>query len=242
MHQDGVAGAHPRARGHRHVGARRAVVVRRQQPLERRLNLHVVRRAMRIDVEHPAARIGLGFRPRAHGDDLLVHAGNAIGVEDVREDLVLGIGLEVDDAAGEHVGADDVEAHVAQHPLGVKAQPRQARVPCLRSLLAIEDRHRRIVIVIAGDAPLEPEVDQRRRLDVQLADNRAVGCVRVGSAKQTEIPQDQGNCQIPNLHNDILRLNPCAWKACSVACVLRHSIRAPTRLTRSPVFFMLNPT
>jgi hypothetical protein len=60
------------------------------------------------------------------------------------------------------------------------------------------------VIVIAGDAPLEAQVDQRRRLDVQLANNRAVGCIRVGSAKQTEIPQNQGNCQIPNLHDDIL--------------------------------------
>ena len=71
--------------------------------------------------------------------------------------------------------------------------PLLMRSPCSRSsgsaglplrcrLLAIGDRDRRVPVVIAVDEPFEPEIDQRRRIDDELAGRVVFAAIAVPAA------------------------------------------------------------
>ena len=75
-------------------------------------------------MEHSAAIAGIRFRPRLYGDGLACEpdAMHAVRVEHCQLHFVFGVGIEIDDAAREHVGADNVESHVAQNALAVQSE------------------------------------------------------------------------------------------------------------------------
>ena len=76
--------------------------------------------------------------------------------------------FEIEDAAGEHVRRDDVELLALLDAFALQAQQRQAASSGRRPL-AVGHVNGRVAVVVALDEPLEPQVDQRRRLDEELA-------------------------------------------------------------------------
>ena len=168
VHEQGVAGAHPRTPRRAEVPAAARGVVRAYQPLERRLDLRALE-AVGIDVEHPPLRVRhrLGARPHRHGPVGL--ADHAVGIGHHEARLVRRVGLEVEDAPREHVRHDDVELVPHEDPLALQAQERERRRPRRLALPAVGHLHRRVPVVVALDEPFEAEVDQRRRLDEELS-------------------------------------------------------------------------
>ena len=99
---------------------------------------------------------------------------HAVGIAQDEETLVLGIRLQIDDAAGEHVRADHVEADVLQGPLPLQAEEVHPLLPLRSALLSVEDLDAGGPVVVAVDAPLESEVVQRGGLDEEIDRPHAV--------------------------------------------------------------------
>ena len=90
--------------------------VRRLQAGEGRLLLRALPRR-RIDVQHAAARGGSGLAARPHLDVLDRLPRTPSGSLMSKSHFVFGVGLEVEDAAGEHLGHGVVEPEIfAEHP------------------------------------------------------------------------------------------------------------------------------
>ena len=169
--QDDVARLHARPSARRGVAGAAVVVVGAHDAGERRFGLRTGV-ADRIDVIDLAARGRLRLGTRADGDRLRRVRGRTadavrIGQHEAR--LVGGVGLEVEDAAGEHVRRDEVEHVRLRDPLALQAQQRHARLPRGLAGLPVGHVHARIAIGVAVDQPLEAEVDERRRIDDELA-------------------------------------------------------------------------
>ena len=153
------------------IGLIRAHVVGGHQTGERRLLLGAFV-AERIDVIDVAALGGLRLLARAHGDGFFRVALHAIGIGKNEAAFVFGVGLQIEDAAGKHVGRDVIVVVVrsfARSAAGdgfvLQTQKRKRLAPLLLAFLAKRDVHARVAIVVAGDAPLESERNKRWRLD-----------------------------------------------------------------------------
>src|SRR6185295_8696452 len=77
--------------------------------------------------------------------------------------------LQIQDAAGKHVRRDQVEDVALEYLLAVETDQRHGRSPGGLTLLAVRDLDARVPVRIAVDAPFEPEVDEGRVLDDELA-------------------------------------------------------------------------
>jgi hypothetical protein len=110
------------------------------------------------------------FRARADGHGLRLFAADAVRIVQDEPRLVRGVRFQIQDAAGEHVGYDDVHAAAgAPDALALQPEERQRRLPLRHALFSERHLHRGVAVVIALDVPLEPEIDQRRRIDNEFA-------------------------------------------------------------------------
>ncbi len=183
--QDHVAGLHPGREGVLIVEVGRAHVVGRHQAGEGGLLLRALP-VDRIDVEHAAALGGLGLLPCADDDRLHPLARDAVGIGEGEAALVVGVGFEVEDRAGEqvaHAVLEQGEAALAVRAAGAGRQAdhlvlrphqRHAGLPGGLALLAVGDLDPGVAVVVAGDAPVETERDQGRPLDVEGAGRHGV--------------------------------------------------------------------
>ena len=175
VHEDDVARLNARRQRVGMIGLIRAHVVRGHQTGERRLLLGAFV-TERIDVIDVAAFGGLRLLARAHGDGPLRFAFHAVGIGKNEAAFVFGVGLQIQKAAGEHVGRDVTVVVVrafARSAAGdgfvLQAQKRETLAPLLIASLAERDVHARVAIVVARDAPLESERDERWRIDDEFA-------------------------------------------------------------------------
>src|SRR5205823_4119591 len=145
------------------IGSIAAGVIRGLQTGERRLLLLAVE-AGRIHVIRLASGSRLGFRTRVDRYDVFGSTGYAIGIGENQAALVVGAGLQIEDAAGEHVG-HNVLQRVFIDALVIHAEHGQAFLPGGFAFLAIEDRGGSIVVVIAIDVPFETERNERGTFD-----------------------------------------------------------------------------
>jgi hypothetical protein len=88
--------------------------------------------------------------------------------------LVGGAGVEVEDAAGEHVRRDDVDARLAVDALPLQPQQGESRLPRRLTGFAKRDGDAGVAVLVALYEPLKAEIDQRRRLDQQFTGYRRV--------------------------------------------------------------------
>ena len=123
-------------------------------------------------MKHPAAggrhRLGPGATVT-----VLLFTGDAVGIAQHELRFIGGVRLEVENASGKHVGHGDVIDRFADDPFTLQTQQRKACVPaglpaCGRSPPL------RITVVVAIDEPLEAEIDERRRIDDELASGGAI--------------------------------------------------------------------
>ena len=131
-----------------------------------------------IDV---AAGGRLRFLARARDHGLFGFAFYSVRVGENEMAFVFGAGLQIEKAAGKHVGRDvavvmpaAVARIAAEHLFVLQAQKRQALAPLLLAPLAIGDVDSRVAIVVAGDFPREAEREQSRRIDDEFAGNGVV--------------------------------------------------------------------
>ena len=104
---------------------------------------------MGIDVQHPSLRVRDRLGPRPHGHGPAGLADHAVGIGHHEPRLVRRVGLQVEDASGEHVRRDDVELRPHEDPLTLEAQERERRRPDGLALPAIRDIHRGVAVVVA---------------------------------------------------------------------------------------------
>src|SRR6185503_8759564 len=141
-------------------------IVRGQQPGERGFLLRPLI-AERIDVIDGSPGGWLRLLARTHRHDSRVFAVYAVGIGQHEAALVLRAGLEVEDAAGEHVRGDVLVgvpyrvSGASANDFVLQAQQGQRIAPLLFALLAIGDGNAGIAIVIAGNPPLEAERHER---------------------------------------------------------------------------------
>ena len=167
VHENRVAGLHARRGRAAPVAAERVLVVRGEQPCERRLLLRP-RVAERIDVIGRAAGVGLRLCPCAHVDDALRVTADAVGVGEREAHLVLGVLGELEDAACEHVRRRVIERLDVEGALVLHAQQGQTFAPVALAGAPIRHGDGRVAVGVTVDVPLEAERDQRRRLDDEL--------------------------------------------------------------------------
>ncbi len=101
----------------------------------------------------------LGLGTCANRDDVLGLALDAIGIAQHEAALVVGPGFEIEDAACEHVGGDELK-RVFVDALVIQAQQRKSWLPGLVAFFAIRDRDRGIVVVVPVDLPFKSERDK----------------------------------------------------------------------------------
>ena len=106
---------------------------------------------------------GSGF-DGAHG-----FARNTVGIAEFEANLVIRAGLEVEEAAREHVRRGVVERLPEHGPLAVEPEQRQTVAPVRLAPLPVHDGDFGVAVIVAFDVPLEAEGDQCRRLDDELA-------------------------------------------------------------------------
>jgi hypothetical protein len=84
-------------------------------------------------------------------------AAHTVGIEHLKANFVISVGLQVDDASCKHVRTDYIEADILQCALALKPEKRHSRVECPFADLAVLDLHVRIPIFVSFDAPFEAE-------------------------------------------------------------------------------------
>jgi hypothetical protein len=176
-------------------------VVRSHQTRDVRILLRPIRRpCKRIDMDRAAADRGLRLRPRAHLHVLNRCSRDAVRILHRQTDFVLGVGLKIDDASRKAIGNRIRRAH---DTFAAHAQEWHPVLPGRLACDAVADRHAGIAIFIAGDVPLEPEADQRRWFDHELA-----GCYSVGGA---DCGRERHQCE--HDESGFHRGSPRAWQA-----------------------------
>ena len=125
-------------------------------------------------MKHAATGIRLRLWPGAHRHDSAPFALHAIWIGHRQPDFIRRARLEIEHAAGKHVGRNQIDARLGVDPFALQTEERQRRAPCLTALLAEGHINRGVPIRIALDEPLEPQIDQRGRLDDQFAGNDRV--------------------------------------------------------------------
>ena len=155
MHQDDVARLHARRQGVGVIGLIGPHEIRGQQSSECGflLGSFVAERVNVIDVA-AGGRLRLLARARDHG--LLRFAFDAVGIGKNEMAFVFGAGLEIEQAAREHVGRDEAVVmlaafarRAAEHLLVLQTEKREALPPLLLAFLAIGDVDARVAIVVA---------------------------------------------------------------------------------------------
>ena len=127
----------------------------------------------RIHVVDLPARRRFRFAARAHRDTRLGSAADAVGIRHDEPALVLGGGLQIEDASRKSVGRHVVQ-RVLVEPLVPDAQEGRSSFPGLLALPAVEHRDGGVAVVIAIDLPLESERDERRRFSDEFPGGRLV--------------------------------------------------------------------
>ena len=145
-------------------------VVRRHQAREVRLLLGTFP-GERIDVQHAAAGRSLRLRARSHGRRLHRLSSHAVRILHRQPDFIGGVGRKIENAACETVGH---RVGCTEDPFAAHAEERQRFRPGRVAGFPVGDVDRRIPVRIAGDRPLEAEVDQRGGLDDELTGGHAV--------------------------------------------------------------------
>ena len=94
----------------------------------------------------------------------------AIGIGQDKASLIRSVRLQIQDAAGKHVGRDHVEdALRLVDLLALQPEKRQPLPPCTLTRLAIGNLDRCVAIRVALNHPFKPEIDQRRWIDNEFA-------------------------------------------------------------------------
>ena len=166
-------------------------VVRLEQAGEARFLLRALMVGW-IDVERPAGLRSLRLGARAHACGLARLSGDAIGIGQDEAALVLGVRLQVENAAREPVRDDVLEVFAApKHLFPADAHERQRRPPGRLPGGAEGHRHRRVPVRVPANRPFESEVEERRVLDDEAA---GVGAVLRGRrrAGEHEASQEAG--------------------------------------------------
>ena len=101
-------------------------------------------------------------------------AANAVGIGDREPRFVLRVGREIENAAREHVRRHDVDARLAVDALAMQAQQGQGWAPGALAAFAKRNGDAGVTVVVAFDPPLEAEIDERGRLDDELAGHDGV--------------------------------------------------------------------
>ena len=134
--------------------------------------------AERVDVIDVAAGGGLRLLARARGHGFFRFAFYSVRIGKDEAAFVFGAGIEIEKAAGKHVGRDvavvmpaAVARTAAEHLFVLQPQQREALAPLLLAFLAIGDVDARVAIVVARDFPREAEGDQSGRIDYEFARN-----------------------------------------------------------------------
>ena len=96
-------------------------------------------------------------------------AAHAVRISHLKARFVLGVRLQVQNAAGEHLGRGVIEAEIlAEHLFAPETEKRHPLFPVILSGFPIADFDDSIAVVIARDLPLEAQADQSRTLHHEL--------------------------------------------------------------------------
>src|SRR5215813_5649592 len=94
---------------------------------------------------------------------------SAVRVRHYKRTFIRSVRLEVENASGKHVWRDDVELCSIVDFFAMKAQKRQRLSPLRIADLSEAHFDRCIPVVVPFDEPLEPQIDESRRIDYKLS-------------------------------------------------------------------------
>src|SRR6185436_2465245 len=122
--------------------------------------------ARRVDVKRTTRCGRLRFGARAQRDRsrqtaLAITPSDTVGIVQCELHLVFSALDEAEEAAREHVGRRVIERALEDRALAADAEQWQSLPPGRLPFLAIRDRHCRVAIGVALDAPLESGRDER---------------------------------------------------------------------------------
>lgn len=168
----------------------------------------------RIDMKYSPSRVGLRFGPRSHHHGLGYGpsglAGQAVWIRHNEPSLIFCIGLQIQDAAREHIRRDDVEdTLILVDPFALQAQKGQSAFPLRISTLTVRHLHLRIPVIVAFDQPFKAKVDQGRVIDDELTwlDSVAViGSADGGVPSQQAKRKHRGNHD--RMSGEVVRVGP----------------------------------
>ena len=121
-----------------------------------------------------AALVGLGLGSGADRDHAAAFAANSIGIGHHELCFVCRVRFEIQDAAGKHVGSNDIDLRRLIDAFALQPQHRQSRLPGGLALLPVRHGYCRIAIFVALNEPLETEIDEGRRIDQEFCRRNAV--------------------------------------------------------------------
>ena len=168
VNHDGVSGPYGALPDHVPVPEAGAVICLQQaREVGFQLLAFVIRR---IDVPNAAALVGPRLIPRADRDGSLGFSGRSVGVAQNEPAFVLGVRLDVEDAACETV-RDFILQMFAPAEDALAADPRQGKrlTPCGASNLAERDADGGVAVRVAGNRPLEAQIAKRGMLHCEAA-------------------------------------------------------------------------
>jgi len=155
--------------------------------------------------------IALRFGARSHRHCLNALPQEAIGIRHHKSSLILGVGLQIQNAACKHVGRDDVKhTLVLVDSFALQTQQWQPLLPQRFAVFAVGHVHLCITIVVALNEPFKSEIDQCRMVDDKLARLDSVTIFRGASAiaKAKQAQKGQSNKANRGVGICILHVNP----------------------------------
>ena len=121
-----------------------------------------------------------------------------VRVPQLEPGFVLSIGLQVEDASGEHLGHRVLEAQVrAEDSLAAQPQQRHSLFPAALAGLAVGDIHDGVAVLVPADLPLETKANQGGTLENELASGHRVGGGQSDYAKK-------GQEEVSGMHGGII--------------------------------------
>src|SRR5262249_49885850 len=132
-----------------------------------------------------AADCRFWFRTGAYEDGVLSVPVDSVRIAKDKAAFVFGIGREIENAARELVGNDVVEG-VFINSLTAEAQQRKPFFPRRLASSSIGHRDAGVAVVVARDAPLETERDERGPLDIEFPGGDLVGSAQRCSCRQNQ--------------------------------------------------------
>src|SRR5215469_8059794 len=107
-----------------------------------------------------ASRRRFWLETRPNRDDVLRAANHSVGIGQHEAAFIFGVRLQIEDAAREHIRNDILE-RVFVDALVAEAKQRKPFLPGQVAFFAIGDRDGCIAVVVAIDAPLKSQGDER---------------------------------------------------------------------------------